>query len=280
MGTTADDRLSIGRATALLRAGRLVEAEPEFRRAWEAGAAEGAIGLALCLGRRGAAAEAQSLLATLCASEEGVRRVNAFVAEVMPRSELHDYWRDPPDADNAAAGYAATPPGRSVYLTDLVRRFIPRDARLLEIGCNAGRNLAVLHLDGGYANLAAIEISRRALDTFRASFPRTFASTRVECGPAEEVLARLAPASFDLVFSMAVLEHIHPDSEAVFADVARVAACFVLTIEDEEHVTARQFARDYGRVFEGLGLRSVLAEQTPGGLGLGAGFVTRVFAQR
>ena len=39
----------------------------------------------------------------------------------------------------------------------------------------------------------------------------------------------------DLVFTMAVLEHIHLDSEWVFSEMARIAKKYLITIEDEKN---------------------------------------------
>jgi hypothetical protein len=81
-------------------------------------------------------------------------------------------------------------------MAEAVRRRLARLAdriltSLLEVGCNVGRNLNDLH--------------------------------RAGVGPAETVLPTYAPRSVDLVFTMAVLEHIHPASRTVFAEIARVA---------------------------------------------------------
>ncbi|MCH2666131.1 hypothetical protein MK139_17565 [bacterium] len=52
-----------------------------------------------------------------------------------------------------------------------VLSFLPSDARILEIGCNAGRNLDYL-FRAGYTNLWGIEIGSAAVEMFGATFPR------------------------------------------------------------------------------------------------------------
>jgi SAM-dependent methyltransferase len=270
------DAARIGLAVTLLRLGRTREAEAEFRRSAGAGAPDALLGLALCLRHRGAVEEAHALLAGASFDAATHARVNRLVGALFPRALLHAYWTAPPDAENETAGYAAAPPARSAYLADLLRRLAPPPAGVLEVGCNAGRNLAALHA-AGWGHVAGVEISARALAQFRETFPAAYAASAVHCGAAEDVLPRLADRSVDVVFTMAVLEHVHPDAESVFAELTRIASRLVVTIEDEGHVTGRHFVRDYGAVFGALGCTPLVAEPTPEALGLGASFVTRAF---
>jgi SAM-dependent methyltransferase len=195
-----------------------------------------------------------------------------------PRDVLHDYWREPWDGRNGPATYTVPSADvRSAFLVDLFRRNVPQDASILEVGCNAGRNLA--HLRGaGYENLAGVDISPAAVDLLRETYPH-LDDVAIGIGPAEDVLAGLRDFSIDVLFTMAVLEHIHPDSEALFADMARVAGRCVVTIEDEKLTTWRHFPRDYRAVFEGLGLRQVEALECRNVKGLGRRFVARVFVR-
>jgi 2-polyprenyl-3-methyl-5-hydroxy-6-metoxy-1,4-benzoquinol methylase len=64
-------------------------------------------------------------------------------------------------------------------------------------------------------------------------------------GRAEEISA--ARDSHDIVFSMAVLEHIHEDSSVVFEEMRRIARKLVVTIEDEHERGWRHFPRDYSK---------------------------------
>lgn len=77
---------------------------------------------------------------------------------------------------------------------------------LLECGCNIGRNIDFLNDVLPQANKSAIELSKPAYDfvTSRFAFDRSFN------GPILE--SDFAPASFDLVYTIGVLIHIHPDN--------------------------------------------------------------------
>lgn len=76
----------------------------------------------------------------------------------------------------------------------------------------------------------------------------------------EEGLPSMQINSYDLVFTMAVLEHLHKDSEYVFKDIARIAKQYLLTIEDESGISKRHFPRNYQAIFEPLGLKQIYEE--------------------
>lgn len=193
----------------------------------------------------------------------------------LDRDTLRSYWTSPPDEGNQPDAYLHDVEGavRSRFLVDLLSRHAGSGS-VLELGCNAGRNLKHLH-DAGWTDLAAIEVSATAVETLRRELPE-LASVPVTVGTLEDELPKVPDRAFDVVFSMAVLEHVHYDSDWLLAHVARVAARFVVTIENEEEVSDRTFPRHYGRVFEGLGLREV--ESTVRPPGAPDGFVARVFA--
>lgn len=64
---------------------------------------------------------------------------------------------------------------------------------------------------------------------------------------------------FDLVFSMAVLEHITVEGEAegAFSRIAELSRRLICTIEVEFCVSQRHFARNYRRVFEAFGFKQI-----------------------
>lgn len=77
--------------------------------------------------------------------------------------------------------------------------------RILECGCNIGRNLGFLSVLRPQSSLSVIEISKPAFDyvTEKYQLDEAFNGSILE--------ADLAPESFDLVFTIGVLIHIHPD---------------------------------------------------------------------
>jgi SAM-dependent methyltransferase len=163
-----------------------------------------------------------------------------------------------------------------VFLLRFLQPYLRPDASILEIGCNVGRNLAHFH-DAGYRKLTGIEINGEALDVLRATYPEMAASATLVNAPVEDAIRGLADGSIDIVFTMAVLEHLHPESEWVFDEVVRVAGSTIVTVEDEHGVSRHHTPRDYRAVFEGRGLRQVAHESLGADAGFGTPFEARAF---
>jgi SAM-dependent methyltransferase len=192
------------------------------------------------------------------------------------REECHAYWKAPDDGCNLPEFYLQRGHARSEFLVQLIRRHLSPDAHVLEIGCNAGRNLHHLHR-AGFTQLAAIEISENAVALLRESYPEMARRLQLHVGAVEDVIRSLADGQFDLVFTMAVLEHIHRDSEWVFDEMARVTRGLLITVEDEQNRSWRHFPRNYQAVFESRGLRQVEQVDCSRVLELSQAFVARVF---
>jgi 2-polyprenyl-3-methyl-5-hydroxy-6-metoxy-1,4-benzoquinol methylase len=91
----------------------------------------------------------------------------------------------------------------------------PAPLRILEIGCGKGAILSHLHSAGHRCN--GIDIDRDSVHECRAAHPQL----SVECGSGDAI--PFPPASFDVVLSFDVLEHIR-DSDRHIAEVKRVLA--------------------------------------------------------
>lgn len=185
--------------------------------------------------------------------------------------DLHAFWRKP-NWPNRPAAYRDADPGRSYLVRDLLSMHaVKQSGRILELGCNAGRNLAQLKADG-CTDLWGIEINPEAA---RMAQPYGI----IKIGPLETILPRLE-GSFDAIFTVAVLEHIHPASTDVFYHILRILrpGGVLITIEDELSKTRRHFPRDYRAVFEDiLTLKQVYSQGCREVPGLGPNFVARVF---
>jgi SAM-dependent methyltransferase len=159
------------------------------------------------------------------------------------------FWaeRDEQAGGNAPSAYANKPQAIVDAMQDFWRPEVESGMSILEVGCNAGANLAGLHRHG-YERLAGVEINPRAIEQLRRSFPDLPAT--VTEGALEDVLPDMATSSVDVVFSMAVLLHLHPDSHEVFGHMARIARRYVCVVEAESTTISYIFARNYRRVFE------------------------------
>lgn len=111
--------------------------------------------------------------------------------------------------------------------TALNREFIghmPRDARILEVGCNNGRQLKAL--EGlGFTELYGIEINRKAL-----GIARQHTHLNVLYASAFDIPFR--DGFFDVVYTSGVLIHIHPhDLPRAFAEMRRVTRRYIWGFE-------------------------------------------------
>lgn len=102
---------------------------------------------------------------------------------------------------------------------------IPRDVRILEVGCNCGNQLRVLQ-EMGFASLSGAEVQSYALESARA---RTQGIQLVQ-GSALDL--PYEDGSFDLVFTSGVLIHISPaDLPVALDEIHRCAKTWVWGLE-------------------------------------------------
>lgn len=101
---------------------------------------------------------------------------------------------------------------------------IPKDARILEVGCNTGKQLGLLK-NLGFSNLFGIEINNKALDIAKSSKDLNIIYGSGMDIPFEDNF-------FDLVFTSGVLIHIHPnDLDKVISEMYRVTKKFIWGFE-------------------------------------------------
>jgi len=163
---------------------------------------------------------------------------------------LHDYWGHP-GFDNAPEGYLDGGE-KSRQLVGFIHEKVKPEHKILELGCNVGRNLKYLNIYG-YNNLMGVEINKDAIALGWRSYPDLKAN--MICSSIESIIKSLGDNSFDTIFTMAVLEHIAKESEWIFPEMVRVADKYIVTIEDEWSDSIRHCPRDYKKIFEPLGMR-------------------------
>ena len=202
---------------------------------------------------------------------------------------VHQYWLEKGIPEN----YLNVSDNRSEYLVKLVQEHMDTSASFLEIGCNVGRNLNGL-FQSGYKNLAGIEIQPKAITLMKKAYSEMARSTQIWIVPIEEVIKDFKDNSFDLVFTMATLMHIHYDSNFIFAEVARITRRFLILTEREGPVRKKQtlvksFPRFYRPIFEKFGMVQIYEERIkrekgilygPKKKGKVANFWTRIFEKR
>ena len=187
---------------------------------------------------------------------------------------VHRYWRGPGDETNQPRAYLRGTE-RSLFLLEIIRKYAEPDARILEIGCNVGRNLNIL-LHGGYTRLAGVDINAGALMEMQRYFPELARRAAIFHAPIEEFLPEQPGNAVDVVYAMAVFEHIHTESDWVFPHIARITRRLLITLENEEDASWKHYPRNYRAVFEPLGFRQIAQPECNHIEGLEAPFVTRV----
>jgi SAM-dependent methyltransferase len=124
------------------------------------------------------------------------------------------------------------PDERSASVLDALDRFVGRDAAVLEVGCSSGRHLSHLHAHG-FTDLSGIEVNDDAVDVMRDAYPNLAASATVHVGAVEDLVDDFADGRFDVVYSVETLQHIHPDADWVFGELARITDDLLVTVENE-----------------------------------------------
>ena len=145
---------------------------------------------------------------------------------------------------------------RRRILRALIEREIqpPKDARILEIGCGTGHNLAML---GAFGTLDATELDdgARALATTRLGRPVAAAAL--------PDLSMFKAESFDLIALLDVLEHVENDGSALAAIRGRlkVGGKLLLTVPANRWMwSAHDAAHHHHRRYSKRQLRQVAAE--------------------
>jgi SAM-dependent methyltransferase len=191
------------------------------------------------------------------------------------RDDLFRFWQQPWEGGNLPEHYLRGK-AKSRFLLQLIENHSSdKNIKILEIGCNVGRNLNRL-FEAGFRNLEAIEISEKAVKMLEKSFPEMAAIAKINNLPVEEKIKEFKDNEFDIVYTMAVLEHIHNDSKWIFPEIVRIAKT-VITIEDEHGLSWRHFPRNYKKIFELLGMNQVYEMNCAKIDMLGSNFFARVF---
>lgn len=153
------------------------------------------------------------------------------------------------DFDNKSINISAylSSTGSTEKLFEEVLPLLDKDAKILELGCNVGRNLHYLY-ERGYKNLTGIEISPKALGAMNTYFPEMSKKIKKIEGNIAKELKKLDSKAYDLVFCHSVLVNISSVHNHVFREICRICRGYVVTLESEGSYTA--YPRDFQKMFE------------------------------
>jgi len=184
--------------------------------------------------------------------------------------EVRQEWADR-SGEFSPTYYAHYGPDETSELVhSLLEESVGRDASVLEVGCGCGRHLAAL-ADAGFTDIAGVDVNADALDVLAETYEELAATGTFHGASLESYLPGVADDAFDAVFSVETLQHIHPEAEWVFEELARVTADCLVTVENESGPagtvnevteTLPLYYRDWERVFTDLGF--VAVESTEG----------------
>jgi len=188
---------------------------------------------------------------------------------------MSEYWKNPPEENNPTNYLNPNCWLRSGDFVNKIKFLERKNNRILELGSGIGRNLAVLKY-AGYSDVSGIEINRDAVTSMYNTFP-ILKDTMIRIGDIQKVLFSIEKDSFDMVFTMATLEHIDYSFDYCLKEISRIAKKYIITIEDEKGRGARHFPRNYKKVFEALGFKQIKILSL---LGLSDNFKMRIFQKR
>jgi len=193
------------------------------------------------------------------------------------REELVTFWKNPTRLNRP--DFYVHGNERSKILVKLVKNYAKKDMAILEIGCNVGRNLYFLYL-AGFRNLHGVELNTDAIYLLKQTYPQLAKSVKLYNIEVEKIIKKFETNQFDVVFTTAVLEHIHPDSVWIFPHISRIAKSILITIENEMHRHWRSFPRNYKRIFETFNLKQATQYNCEKIEGLGPTYFARVFKKK
>lgn len=142
------------------------------------------------------------------------------MGESRQAEQFDAYW----DALAKSSRYHPANRFRYHLVASVVPRHAPAPANVLDVGCGDGSLLAHLHALFPRAALFGCDVSAAQIERNRAAMPGvTFVAADASRPELLERLAAAGRASFELVTSSEVIEHV-PDDQGFLANLARLAA--------------------------------------------------------
>jgi SAM-dependent methyltransferase len=143
---------------------------------------------------------------------------------------------------------------RREVLAALIRREtqLPKDARILELGCGTGHNLAML---SGFGHVDGLELDEEARALSEKRLGR-----KVMSSPLPE-LAGVPDQSYDLIGAFDVIEHIADDRAALVSIAAKLKSTgkFVMTVPAHQWMwSAHDVVNHHKRRYSKRGLKALI----------------------
>lgn len=176
---------------------------------------------------------------------------------------------------------------QSKIISNIVRDLIENGSynisSVFEFGCNAGRNLFFLKKEFTYMKVYGIDLNPDAIELGMKKF-----NLSIDLGD-ETHLKRINSKSFDVVFTVSVLDHL-PFIEDVLIELSRISKKFLIFLEpycgesrkaSKESIANFSYFWDYPNIFKKLEFNISLNEPSPlGERGLGPYYYLYIIKQK
>lgn len=189
-----------------------------------------------------------------------------FKKKLTPE-QTKQYWENPKDEGNFPINYYEDNIDKCKELINILNKYVNKDKKILELGCNVGRNLNYLY-QNGYKNIAGVEINKQAINLSREKYHLPIMIYNAD-------LTKFDTKGFDIIYSMAVLQHIsNKEIKQVFD---KFEAEFLILIEDKAGIGERHFIHNYEKLTKS---KYDLIEKKKGIEGLPKGFIAYIFKKK
>lgn len=106
---------------------------------------------------------------------------------------------------------------------------LEKNAKILELGCNLGRNLEFLRMQG-FTDLTGIDINENAFNLGKENYPDLYRILKFHIGKCGNILENLNE-KYDLVYTMAFLMHVDNDERKKIYEWLKLHARYIICIE-------------------------------------------------
>lgn len=183
--------------------------------------------------------------------------LNKYLQRKRNLKEIHGYWKDAHDEANKPEEYLIDK--NHIEQEKCLIKFMKicnKNSSIFEIGCNVGWNLNFLYKNE-YNNLYGLEINNKAIQLMKLNYPKMYENSSIIYSSIENKIKSYKDNEFDCVFTIAVLQHIHPESSWIFKEISRITKKYLMIVENELDSNWRVFNRNYKVIFEELGFKQI-----------------------
>ncbi|MFC6726314.1 class I SAM-dependent methyltransferase [Halobium palmae] len=150
----------------------------------------------------------------------------------MTSDRVHERWAERSGEFSPEYYAYYGPDERSELVRGALDRWVDPDDPVLELGCSSGRHLAHLR-EGGYGDLHGVDVNPESFAVMRESYPELAEAGTFHAASIESVIEEYDDDAFAAVYSVQTLQHVPPENERTFDELARVARDLLVTVEVE-----------------------------------------------